>query len=94
MDKFLPDAQDDEDKFRFILTPFKDLWTPISIILWGNVYSSKCFNEAEMDEFIASNYQRAFEDWPPNGAYNYLWKDITTSGKILKPLLKIAQSSL
>uniref|UniRef100_A0A7R9Z8D2 Uncharacterized protein n=1 Tax=Pseudictyota dubia TaxID=2749911 RepID=A0A7R9Z8D2_9STRA len=76
IDKFLESAKDTEDRFRFILTPFKNLWTPISVILWGNIYSSKCFNEAELDEFIASNYRRAYEDWPPNGAYNYLWTDI------------------
>ena len=29
-----------------------------------------------MDNFIASHYRRAFEDWPPDGAYRYLWTDI------------------
>jgi len=76
IDKFQESAKDTEDKFRFILTPFKNLWTPISVVLWGNIYSSICFNEAELDDFIATNYRRAYEDWPPNGAYNYLWTDI------------------
>ncbi|KAL7540873.1 hypothetical protein ACHAWF_006808 [Thalassiosira exigua] len=81
IDKFVPDAKDDEDKFRFILTPYKNLWNPVTIILWGNIYSTMCFNEAEMDEFIASNYRHAFEDWPPNGAYNYLWESIASNAE-------------
>jgi len=68
---------DTDDEFRFLLTPFKDLWTPIAIVAWGHVYGSKCFNEHDMDYFIEKSYRSAFEDWPPNGAYNYLWKDIS-----------------
>jgi len=81
IDEFVPSARDDEDNFRFILTPYKNLWTPFSVVLWGNIYSSKCFNEAEVNEFIASNYRRAFEDWPSNGAYNYLWTDIASNAE-------------
>jgi hypothetical protein len=68
------------------MTPFKNLWKPFSVILWGNIYSSKCFNEAELDEFIASNYRRAFEDWPPDGAYRYLWTDIASNAESCDPL--------
>jgi hypothetical protein len=64
----------DADKFRFLLTPFKNLNTPISIVMWGHVYGSKCFNEHDMDYFIQKWYRNGIEDWPPGGAYNYLWK--------------------
>lgn len=65
------------DGFRFILTPFKDLNVPISIVMWGHVYSSKCFNEHDMDYFIEKWYRNGFEDWPPSGAYDHLWRNIT-----------------
>jgi len=64
------------DKFRFILTPFKNLATPMAIVMWGHVYSSKCFNQQDMDYFITKHYRQGFEDWPPSGAYNHSWKDI------------------
>lgn len=69
-------GKDDEDTFRFILTPFKDLAQPIAIVSWGQVYSSKCMNEHDMDYFLEKTYRTAYEDWPPNGPYDYLWKDI------------------
>merc|ERR1712012_226252 len=77
---------DKDDEFRFILTPFKDLATPISIVMWGHVYSSKCFNEHDMDYFIEKYYRNGFEDWPPNGAYNYLWKNISETTSSCDPL--------
>merc|ERR1712176_1526793 len=43
-------------KFRFIMTPFNNLQRPIAISMWGELYMSKCFNEAEMDAFITRNY--------------------------------------
>lgn len=57
-----------------VLTPFKNLATPIAIVMWGHVYTSLCYNEQDMDAFIMSRYRRAFEDWPPSGAYEYLWQ--------------------
>jgi len=65
---------DTHDKFRYVLTPFKNLATPIAIVMWGHVYTSLCYNEQDMDAFIMSRYRRAFEDWPPSGAYEYLWQ--------------------
>mmetsp|Transcript_43655 Transcript_43655/g.48916 ORF Transcript_43655/g.48916 Transcript_43655/m.48916 type:complete len:469 (-) Transcript_43655:11-1417(-) len=94
IDEFVPAARDDEDKFRFILTPYKNLWTPFSIVLWGNIYSSKCFNEIEINAFLASHYRTAFEDWPPNGAYNYLWTDLASTAEQCPALPPPAPSTM
>jgi len=77
---------DDTDEFRFILTPFKDLFTPLAIVMWGHAYSSKCWNENDMDYFLEKWARNGFEDWPPNGAYRYLWKNITETAATCAPL--------
>jgi len=77
---------DTDDEFRFVLTPFKDLFTHISLVFWGNVYSSICYNERDMDYFVEKHYRNAFEDWPPNGAYNYLHRDIAETAASCPPL--------
>jgi len=70
-----------QDGFRFILTPFKDLATPMAMVAWGHIYASKCFNSADMDDFVQRYYRMGVEDWPPGGAYNYLWKDIAVTAE-------------
>eukprot|EP00928_Gymnodinium_smaydae_P072024 TRINITY_DN55462_c0_g1_i1.p1 TRINITY_DN55462_c0_g1~~TRINITY_DN55462_c0_g1_i1.p1 ORF type:complete len:495 (+),score=59.31 TRINITY_DN55462_c0_g1_i1:150-1487(+) len=63
-------------EFRFILTPFKDLQRALAVVSWGEMYMSKGFNEAALDEFITENYRKAWEDYQSPGKYNYTWVDI------------------
>jgi len=65
------------EKFRYILSPYKNLRKPIAIITWGYSFFSSCVNEPGMDAFITKHYRQAWEDWPPGGAYNYLYKGYT-----------------
>lgn len=60
------------DKFRYVLSPYKNLRRPIAIVTWGFTFYSSCMNEPAMDAFITKHYRQAWEDWPPHGAYTYL----------------------
>jgi hypothetical protein len=62
-------------RFRFILTPFKDLQTAMAITSWGAVYMTNCFNERDMDSFISKHYRESWEDFGSDGPYNYLLSD-------------------
>jgi len=63
-------------KFRFILTPFKDLQRPFAMSSWGELYMSRGFHETEMDMFVEKHYRRSWEDYAPDGTYDYLWADV------------------
>lgn len=59
-------------KFRWILTPYPQLRTTMAIVTWGHLFFSECLNEPGMDRFLDANYRQAWEDFAPDGAYDYL----------------------
>lgn len=67
------DGEYDGGKFRFIMTPARNLQRYFGMITWGEIYLSSSFNENEMDTFINLHYRRAWEDVSMDGAYDYLW---------------------
>jgi len=68
-------GRDAADEFRYILTPYKHLRTSYALITWQRSLFSKCMNEPAFDDFIFRYYRQGWEDWPPSGAYDYLWVD-------------------
>merc|ERR1712080_222660 len=48
----------------------------LAVSMWGELFMSKCFNEAELDAFITRNYRHSWEDYSSNGKYDYLRVDI------------------
>jgi len=60
-------------QFRWILTPYADLRTSVAIATWGHLYMSNCLNEPAMDRFLDTYYRQAWEDYPPDGYYDYLY---------------------
>jgi len=64
-------------EFRFVMTPFRHLQRAFAVMSWGEMYMSKGFNEATLDEFVEKNYRKAWEDFQTPGMYNYSWSDIT-----------------
>ena len=45
----------------------------MAIVAWGHGYYSQCLNEPGMDRFLDMYYRQAWEDWPPDGPYDYLY---------------------
>lgn len=67
-----------DKKFRFIMTPMKNIMRPFAMSSWGAAYLSRGFNEWEMDRFVEEHYRHAWEDYAPDGPYDHLWVDIST----------------
>lgn len=80
--------------FRFILTPFKNLQTPMAIVSWGKVYMSNCFDEEDMDDFILKHYRESWEDVAEDGPYNYLLGDFDATALKCGPLAPVSRSQL
>ena len=59
--------------FRFVMTPFKDLMRSVSVVAWGRLFASDCFNVRAMDRFITENYRHAWEDVSQDGNYDHLF---------------------
>lgn len=76
--KWMDAGKMDGGKFRFILTPFNKLQRGLALVSWGELYMSKGFNEDELDLFIKNYYRRAWEDYAPDGPYDFLWTNIST----------------
>eukprot|EP00494_Astrolonche_serrata_P034505 UN34774 len=72
-------GQDDEvgrgeaNRFRYILTPYKNLRKKFALMTYGESLISSCLNERDFDWFIEKYYRHSWEDWPPSGTYDYLW---------------------
>jgi len=77
--RFHARGTDDEAQsdFRFILSPYKNLRMPFSIIAFNSAFFSKCFNALGMLDFIDLMYRRGHEDLFSSGTYDYLWTDYT-----------------
>lgn len=63
------------DEFRYILTPYKNLQRKYALISYQEALFSKCMNEPAFDDFIYKYYRHGWEDYPGEGAYDYLYVD-------------------
>ncbi|MFT6399088.1 MAG: hypothetical protein ACJAYU_003851 [Bradymonadia bacterium] len=63
---------DDGGEFRWILTPYPELETAISVVSWGQAYTADCVDTDEISAFIADNYRTAPEDVARDGSYDRL----------------------
>lgn len=64
---------DDTGLFRWVLTPYADLPTPIAVASWGWVYEAACVQPAEIGDFIDRFYRTAPEDVAGDGGFDREW---------------------
>lgn len=55
--------------FRWILTPYDGLETPVAAVAWGWVYTANCVDAQGLDVFVERHYRQAPEDIGSDGAY-------------------------
>jgi hypothetical protein len=64
---------DDGGVFRWIMTPYPGLPTPVAVVSWGHSVEMDCFDAVVVDEFLAETYRTAPEDVASDGSYSRLW---------------------
>lgn len=64
---------DDGGKFRWVLTPYVNLPSNISVVAWEWTYLNDCFDAISINEFIDEHYRNAPEDFYYNGSYDTLY---------------------
>jgi hypothetical protein len=67
----IPD--DDSGPFRWVLTPFPGLPTPIAVIAWEWTWGAACVDAESLDKFITEHYRAAPEDFGADGSYETGW---------------------
>ncbi|MEE3037770.1 MAG: DUF3105 domain-containing protein, partial [Bacteroidota bacterium] len=67
----MPD--DETGAFRWVLTPYPNLPSKISIVAWEWSYSKNSVDSDEIFTFILEHYRQAPEDFPHDGSYNDLY---------------------
>ncbi len=58
---------DDGGAFRYIVTPWAGMSTPIAAVAWGAVYRSDAVRPCELDDFRKKHYRKAPEDVGASG---------------------------
>lgn len=53
---------DDGGPFRYVLTPYSAMERALAIVAWEWIYEADCWNEAEVEAFVAEHYRKAPED--------------------------------
>ena len=66
-------ADDETGAFRWVLTPYPNLPSKISIVAWEWSYSKNSVDSDEIFTFISEHYRQAPEDFPYDGSYNDLY---------------------
>jgi hypothetical protein len=67
---------DDTGRFRWVLTPYPGLPTPVAVVAWEEVLSLSCWrlsDEAAVSDFLQAHYRTAPEDVPFDGGYERGW---------------------
>ncbi|MEZ4460648.1 MAG: DUF3105 domain-containing protein [bacterium] len=60
----------DGGTFRWILTPYDGLPTPVAAVAWGWVYEASCFDADGLNVFLSRHYRQAPEDIGSDGAFS------------------------
>lgn len=67
---------DETGKFRWILTPYPGLSTPVAIVAWERTLFLECWTDADVravEAFVDEAYRNAPEDVPFDGRYDRGW---------------------
>ena len=64
---------EDGSDFRWILTPYEDMATPVAVVAWEWRALLSCFDEEAVNDFVARVYRQAPEDVRGDGAYSEGW---------------------
>jgi hypothetical protein len=67
---------DDMGPFRWVLTPYPGLQTPVALVAWEETLLLPCWRATDVEAalaFIAAHYRTAPEDVPFDGGYDRGW---------------------
>jgi len=59
--------------FRWVLTPIAALDAPFSVVAWGWRLKGGCFDAAAISAFLDAHYNKAPENVPDHGSWDYLY---------------------
>ena len=65
--------EDETGPFRWILTPYSGLRTPIAVVTWEWLFELSCFDELAISQFVERFYRKAPEDIARDGGFNEGW---------------------
>ncbi|MFO0745771.1 MAG: DUF3105 domain-containing protein [Myxococcota bacterium] len=66
-------AADDSGAFRYVLTPYPGLPTPVAAVAWEWTWLSECVDTASLGAFVDAHYRHAPEDFAADGSYSDGW---------------------
>jgi len=59
--------------FRWLLTPYPGLHSPVVAVTWGGKYAAACVRPDELEAFLVQHYRKAPEDVGAQGGYGIDW---------------------
>jgi len=65
--------EDDSGPFRWVLTPYPDLPTPVAAVAWEWTWQAECVDIESLDKFVTDHYRQAPEDFGADGSYGTGW---------------------
>ncbi|HRE88776.1 MAG TPA: DUF3105 domain-containing protein [Myxococcota bacterium] len=65
--------EDDGGAFRWILTPYPDLPTPVAAVAWTWTWQAECVDVESLEDFVVEHYRQAPEDLDWDGSYGAGW---------------------
>lgn len=65
--------EDDGGPFRWVLTPYPDLPTPVAAVAWTWTWQAECVDVESLEDFIVEHYRQAPEDVDLDGSYGAGW---------------------
>jgi hypothetical protein len=72
--RFVRDYQtEDQQAFRWILTPYPELPSAIAVVAWEWTYLAECVDSEKVGDFIKRTYRRAPEDVAADGSFTFKW---------------------
>jgi hypothetical protein len=64
---------DDGGPFRWVLTPYPDLPTPVAAVAWTWTWQAECVDVESLEDFVVDHYRQAPEDVDLDGSYGAGW---------------------
>jgi len=65
--------EDDGGPFRWVLTPFPGLPSPVAAVAWGWTWQAECVHIESLEDFVVERYRQAPEDLDWDGSYQTGW---------------------
>lgn len=65
--------EDDTGPFRWILSPYPGLPTPVAAVAWGWTWAAECVHLDSLEDFVVERYRQAPEDLDWDGSYSTGW---------------------